>query len=196
MKYIHFFVATVIALIVSVAHASDDNCTYAQSVLGVDGQRLQLIGAGVRTYWWKPINAVALYAPQMSTSWDAIAGSNGEVRADVVFFVERLSGEQLRASWKERFDVLVERHQRAALDSSINAFLDLFADASRGDNLSFSSTTGGLALSLNGVRLGQVGDLAFGRLVLSSWFGSRPASADLKAAVFAGRTVKRLPCGK
>lgn len=174
--------------------AFEDACTFARSIQGQDGRMLSLAGAGTRRFWWKPVNAVALYAPQPTDSWAAVSAGTGEARAEVVFLVERFGRAQLRDSWMERFDVLIEPDQRTSQAAAVKAFLDMLPEIVRGDTLSFSSTAQGLTLALNRKTLGRAGDLAFGRLVLSSWFGNQPASADLKTAVFSGATVGSLPC--
>lgn len=178
------------------ANAQSNDCAFSARVLGSDGEQLTLVGAGVRSYWFRSINAVALYYHRKVSDWDEIAGSERDARADVVFFVERFSGEELRASWRERFGAILDPSQLATYASSIDSLMGLFVDAERGDKLSFASSRQGLTLSLNGKLLGQVGDLSFGRTVLSSWFGDNPASAALKAAVFRGGTVENLPCTK
>ena len=178
------------------ASAQISDCSFPPSVAGHEGGPLTLVGAGVRTNWLKPINAVALYAHRKVNTWDEIVGGEFEARADVVFYVARFSGEDLRASWKERFSVILNSRQLSLYSTTIDSVLRLFVDVERGGKLSFVSTRQGLTLSLNGKSLGQVGDLAFGRAVLSSWFGDKPASADLKLSVFRGEAVKNLPCLK
>jgi hypothetical protein len=102
--------------------------------------------------------------------------------------------QQLQDSWVERFSVLIPSASDTSLKAQVRQYLDLLPEVKRGDKLSLLSSEVGLTLALNGQRLGVVENLQFSRLVLSSWFGDQPASAELKSAVFSGANVLNLPC--
>jgi Chalcone isomerase-like len=104
--------------------------------------------------------------------------------------------QQLQDSWTERFSVLIPNASDTNLKAKVRQYLDLLPEVKRGDKLSLLSSEVGLTLALNGQRLGVVENLQFSRLVLSSWFGDQPASAELKSAVFSGANVLNLPCSQ
>jgi hypothetical protein len=168
-------------------------CKLSPTVTSPDGKVLELLGAGVRTYWLRKTNAVALYTSVEVKKWADVERSPAPIQADVVFFIN-FSKQQLQDSWRERLTVITDAASRARYDDSIRAFLAILRDVRRGDRLSFSVSNVGLTLSLNDRVIGSAGDLAFGKLVISSWFGENPASAELKEAVFARKRVEELPC--
>lgn len=183
-----------LALLTAVPVAWSADCVLPPLALGLDGRKLTLVGAGVRTHWLRSVNAVALYAATPPADWPSLASSADEARVDVVFFSERFTREQLRESWRERFAVIFPASEQSVHAVPIAALLDLFDDAARGDTLSFSSSPQGLVLSRNGQRLGAAGDLAFSRRVLSSWLGDQPAAIEVKARIFEGFKDVRVPC--
>jgi hypothetical protein len=173
--------------------SAQPNCTFPSKIVDPGGAELRLIGAGIRTYLFRKINAVGLYATSIASDWDGLARQDGPVVARVVFFVG-FTKEQLQASWTERFVVIGDKASRERVEPDVRQLMELFAAVQPGDVLAFAALPTGLQLSHNGRTLGVAGDAAFGRLTLSSWFGDKPASDELKASVFAGRVDIKIPC--
>jgi hypothetical protein len=170
-------------------------CPLPESVVVADGTSLALVGAGLRTYWQRPINAVALYADAPVPTWYALQQSSGRVQVDVIFHAAHFTREQFHNSWRERFQATLSAEELSHHAQHINRLIRLFVDAKRGDTLSFTVAADQLTLSLNGRSLGTVGDRAFGLAVMSGWLGDRPADDTLKRAIFArARLHDGVPC--
>jgi hypothetical protein len=150
---------------------------------------------GTRTYWFRAVNSVALYAESAPSRWSALKRDKGIVLINVTFHTAHFSKAQFADSWHERFGAIFADAERANFKKDIDALIGLFVDAKRGDVLSFAVTAQGLQLLLNGKLLGSVGDRDFAFATISGWLGDKPADTALRDAIFSGARVSEgVPC--
>jgi hypothetical protein len=178
------------------AHAEHSVCALPAFVT-VEGKSLPLVGAGNRTYWFRTINTVALYANGAPETWSALKASRDPIQVNVIFHSARFTREQFHESWKERFQATLSPEEHARHAEQISALLALFVDAKRGDTLRFTIAANQLKLALNEKILGNVGDHAFGLVVIAGWLGDAPADEALRQKLFSGQqSPDGIPCAR
>ena len=183
---------TIIALLLSLlaftAHAGTDVAGVGfDEQTQLDGQRLVLNGAGLRTKFFFKVYAAGLYLPEHARSTDAVLAQPGPKRVDLTLlrdvsaetFVESLR-EGLRNNLSaEALDALAPRIEQFA------ATLLARKEAREGERYQMDFTPG------RGTQL-RIGDAAVGEPVpggdffaalLRIWIGDHPAQDDLKAAL-------------
>lgn len=146
----------------------------------VHGKRLILNGIGVRTYSFLHIRiyVAGLYLEHPSTDPAMILRSN-ETKLLVFRFVHNVSPAQGRAAWREGFARNCQPPCR--LDPvEEDQFLAAVPPIHSGDESTFLFDPRGVDIAFDGRWLGRVEDPAFARLILASFIGSAPPTAELK----------------
>lgn len=152
-----------------------------------DPSDLALNGRGVRSFFWRDINEVALYTPAPVRSWDSLWALPGPKRVRVRMLLREFTAEQFRASWREHFDRTLTVGARQALAPRVAEFLSAFEAVRRDDTLDFDCLPGlGLQVSVRGVARQLIVGEDFCPLVYSAWMGPQAHDRSLSAQLLAG----------
>lgn len=149
---------------------------------------LVLNGAGIRTRVFFKVYVGALYVAKKTTNAAAVIDAK-EPRRVVLHLLRDLDADSLFGAL---LDGLKKNHgdvEMAALKPDIDQFERIMrgiGNAKTGDVIGIDFTSGGVAVSYNGLARGDVADENFGRALLKVWLGEKPADADLKRAMLGG----------
>ena len=149
----------------------------------LDGQTLLLNGAGVREYgpFGIDVYAAALYLRERETQGARVLDSPLPKVVQMRFLRDVSRADTLKA-----WDAYFERNcvTPCVLPyEAIAAFRAFIPDARDGDTQTYRFYDGRVEIDLDGQRLGSVKGAAFARLLLSTWIGDVPTTAELKAAL-------------
>lgn len=152
-----------------------------------DGPTLVLNGSGVRSYFWRSINDVALYVAAPVHSWQQLLALPGPKRVQVRIRVREFSAEQFQTSWRGFFEAALTPQRQLELRPRIEPFIAAFDSARSGDVLWFDCLPGrGLRLSIRGEPRALIEGEDFCATVYANWLGPQAASESLKAKLLAG----------
>ena len=160
----------------------------ASVLIDGDGPPLALNGSGVRTYFLRSINDVALYVAAPVRSWEQLLALPGPKRVQVRIRVAEFSAEQFRASWRAHFEVTLAAEHQREMGPRIEQFLAAFDTARRGETLWFDCLPGrGLRVSIRGEPRTLVEGEDFCPAVYANWLGPQAStSQSLQAKLLAG----------
>ena len=152
-----------------------------------DGPTLVLNGSGVRSYFWRSINDVALYVAAPVHSWQQLLALPGPKRVQVRIRVREFSAEQFQTSWRGFFEATLTAQRQLELRARIEPFIAAFDNTRSGDVLWFDCLPGrGLRLSIRGEPRALIEGEDFCATVYANWLGPQAASESLKAELLAG----------
>jgi hypothetical protein len=168
--------------LVSTARGGDIGPALAPETLLVDGQLLQLNGAGLRTRFFAEVYLGALYLPRRSGDARAILATD-QPWAVTLAFRRDVGHEAILEAFVEAFEHnspgQVER-----LKPQLEVFHAVLQDLKRGDTMRLAYLPGaGTTLTVPGGATATVTGRAFGEAVLRTWLGEHPADARLKEAL-------------
>lgn len=150
------------------------------------GSRLPLRGRGLVRYLGViKVYDAALYVKPGVGGSDLIAASTP--RCIELAYATRVGRNDFaKAAWV----TLKDQHDESTLDRirpKIDALHAMFEDVDDGDRYRLQwSEAGGLILSRNGSRVGQINDDELARYYFGIWLGDPPASAKLKTSLTGG----------
>jgi Chalcone isomerase-like len=169
-----------------VARAAELDGVQLPDTMQVDGKTLKLNGFGLRTYSFLGIHiyVAGLYLENLSTDPEGIIRSR-ETKLLTVRFQRSVSAEDARKAWREGFanNCQAPRHLDPA---DVERFLAEVPAMQNGDNYSLLFTQYGATVSVNGQRIGTIGQRQFADAILATFLGPRPASPHLKQELLAG----------
>ena len=153
-----------------------------------DGPPLVLNGSGVRRYFLRSINDVALYVAAPVRSWEQLVALPGRKRVQVRIRVPEFSAEQFRSSWRAHFEATLAAERQREMRPRIEQFLAAFDSARSGDTLWFDCLPGrGLRISIRGEPRTLVEGEDFCPTVYANWLGPQAStSQSLQAKLLAG----------
>ena len=168
-------------------HAADVAGVHFDEKASVAGSELILNGSGLRTRFMLRIYAMGLYLPKRTDNSDAIAGTRGPKRIQIVTLRD-LSAEQFADAL---VDGLKKNHGDAEfsklqtrIDDFRNALLSL-KSAPKGSEIRLEwLPASGTRLSVgNEIRGKDIPGEDFFQALLRIWLGDKPADQDLKNAL-------------
>lgn len=176
------------ALIIALpTHAADVAGVHFDEKASVAGSELTLNGAGLRTRFMLKIYAMGLYLPKRADSAEAIAGTTGPKRIQIITLRD-LTAEQfadaLVEGLKKNHNETEFTKLQARTDDFRNALLSL-KSAPKGSEIRLEWLPGsGTRLSFgNETRGKDIPGEDFFRALLRIWLGDKPADQDLKNAL-------------
>ncbi|MDX2080229.1 MAG: chalcone isomerase family protein [Terrimicrobiaceae bacterium] len=151
----------------------------------VNGQVLQLNGAGLRTFKLLvvPIKVyvASLYAPSPLRTADAVFASPGPLQMNFTF-LQNVSASDVAKAWRSQFDASAAGNY-PGFASDRDTFIGFFGALSSGDTQTVLFSGGTTTVSVNGQTKGTIAGTNFQQAFLSMWFGSNPVTPELKAAL-------------
>ena len=150
----------------------------------VDGEPLQLNGAGVRSKFFMDIYVGALYLPRLTVSAaEAIAGEMPK-RVTMHVLYDSIARDKLTDGWTSGFRKNQTKVGLARLQARLDRFNAMFADARRGDLLVFDFLADGSTVVIQqGKEAGRIAGADFQQALLMVWLGEKPADQGLKKAM-------------
>jgi hypothetical protein len=97
-------------------------------------------------------------------------------------FLRDVDAEDARKSWREAFDINCPVPCSLPPDS-IDRFLAGVISVKAGDTCKFLFNVRALDISINGRLIGRIADPNFMRIILATFIGPRPTSAELKSGL-------------
>ena len=151
----------------------------------VAGQSLSLNGAGLRTFklLMVPIKiyVAALYTPSPMKSAEAVSGSSGPLRFDFTFLRE-VGRADVTKAWSAQFAQSVT-HTYPGYERDRDAFIAMFGPLGSGGVERVDLVGNDTVVYDSGVPKGKIAGRDFQQSFLSLWFGSKPVSKKLRAAL-------------
>ncbi len=151
----------------------------------VNGQRLTLNGAGLRTVKiaFIPIKAyvAAFYAPTPLKSEDAVMASAGPMQFTFTF-LKSVSQGQVTDAWQSQIQASMS-YSYPGIEKDKAAFVGMFGALNQGEVEMVQFVGSQTQVYDNGQLKGTILGRDFQRAFLSLWFGSNPVQQDLKAAL-------------
>lgn len=187
MKQIVLWVMLLFVLLPS-AWAVDVEGVKVRDKVEVEGQTLQLNGAGVRTKFFFDIYVGALYLAHPSSQAEAVLAKPSPVRVSMDILYSAVDKEKLAKGWNSGFKKNQSEASFAVLKNRLDAFNAMFSDARKGDHLYFDFITNGeTRVVIKGQEVGSIKGLDFQQALLAVWLGNKPADNDLKQAMLKGK---------
>lgn len=152
----------------------------------VGGQNLVLNGMGLREYFFVDVYVGALYLPQKATTPKAVMAEQGPYRV-VMHMLHKVTHKQFADSWRD--DIKGNnKSSYASIENDTNAFVALFGDAKKGDEIVMDYVPGnGVSVSYNGALKGTVKGDAFAKALLHVYVGPFPPTEQLKRGLLGGK---------
>lgn len=152
--------------------------------LNLDGQALQLNGAGVRKKLFIKVYVAALYLPRKTQDPGQAVMQSGTKRMLMHFVYSKVSREKLVAAWNEGFEGNTDAATLATLGARIDRFNNLFPALKAGDTVWLDLLPGkGVRISINGEMKDTIAGDDFAQALLRIWLGESPVTESLKAAL-------------
>ena len=150
----------------------------------VNGQQLQLNGAGLRSKFFVSVYVGGLYIPNRSSAVDEILDMPGAKRVAMQFIYDEISATKIRDAWLEGFTENNSEQDMSDFQTKIEAFNNLWPTLKAGDTAWVDYLPGkGTQITLNNTILGIVEGEKFNQAVLRIWLGDNPVDSDLKAGM-------------
>lgn len=183
MKKICLLFVVVFACTVLPLCAAEIKGVHLPDSVELEGQKLLLNGAGLRTKFFFKIYAGALYLAKASSDAGAIIGADDPMVVKMHFIYNGVSAEDLREGWQEGFELTVsDLENNTTMQQAVASFTRLFTvEAKKDDVYDISWLPGrGVQVVSNGTVLGLVPGLAFKQALYAIWLGDKPVDDDLK----------------
>ena len=150
----------------------------------IEGQQLQLNGAGLRSKFFVSVYVGGLYLSNKTAQVDEILAMSGPKRVAMHFIYDKISESKIRGAWLEGFTDNNSEQVMAEIQPKIEAFNSFWPTIKGGDIALVDYLPGkGTQISLNGKVLGIVTGDKFHQAVLRIWLGDNPVDSDLKAGM-------------
>jgi hypothetical protein len=149
----------------------------------VNGQQLQLNGAGVRKKVFFKIYVGALYVEQKSHDGARLVAAEGPRQMLMHFLYKEVEKEKLVEAWREGF-ANNSASNLAALRERLDTFCGWWPSMKAGERAVMTYVPGvGTKLEINGKEIGVVPGKDFADALLAVWVGAKPPTEDLKRGV-------------
>ena len=151
----------------------------------INGQSLQLNGAGVRTVklFVIPVKAYvgAFYSPAPIATWDALLASPGPLELTFTF-LQSVGKAQVIESWQAQMQTSMT-YKYAGLENDRQKFVSMFGAITKGDQQKLQFVGTNTLIYDSGNLKGTIEGRDFQKALLSVWFGSNPVTPELKNAL-------------
>ena len=169
------------------AHALQVGDAVLPDQWAINGRALMLNGAGLREYGFLKIDvyAAALYLSAKMTDERQVLASTAP-RVLHMHFFRNVSRDDTLKAWDHYFAENC-KFSCSLPQQEIAAFKQLVPETVAGDTQTWVFQAGTAELLRNGISVGRVQGTAFSRLLLSTWIGDVPSTAELKSALLGGK---------
>jgi len=152
----------------------------------VAGHHLVLNGLGLRTYSILRVHVyvAGLYLERRSADPNVILGSN-QAKLLRFVFLRDVDAEDARESWREALDRNCPAPCRLPADN-VARFLAAIPSVHKGDTNTLLFTARGVEFFINGRPVGHIANPDFKQVILSTFIGPRPTSAEIKEGLLGG----------
>jgi hypothetical protein len=145
----------------------------------VDGQPLQLNGAGVRKKFIIQVYVGALYLPSPIFDADAVVALDAPKRVRMVF-LRGVEKKQILDAFREGFEENSPRAEVPALDAKLKLIEPALADLKKGAEIVVTWEPGKGTTVTGPAGAVTVPGKEFADALFRNWFGKKPADNDLK----------------
>ncbi len=184
MKSARLLFLTVLLLLPALSAAVEIEGVTLPDSIQLQGKRLQLNGAGIRSKFFFDIYVGGLYLEQPASSAKAILAATGNKRITMNILYGEVDRERLTNGWETGFRKNQSGPQMQHLQDRLNSFNAFFVTAHRGDAIVFDLLSDGSThVSINGSEKGVIEGADFQQALLAVWLGKKPADSDLKKAM-------------
>ena len=149
--------------------------------LTVDGIKLVLNGAGIRTKFFFHVYAGGLYLQKNSHDAAAIIAGDAPMLVRMHFIYDGVTPEEMQNGWMKGFRRLAP-HADKELQAAMHRFTKLFSVTVKKDDVyDFGWIPGkGLEVRFNDKVLDVIDNFELKKVLFRIWFGKDPADKDLK----------------
>jgi hypothetical protein len=146
--------------------------------LDIEGQKLALHGAGLRSKFMVKVYVGGLYLPDTKVAPASILESQS-VKAVKLHFKRDVSSDKMRAAWSEGFANNCSKNCDAYKKDleKVNAVM---TDVKEKETMTFYFSPDKLSFYKNDVKKLDIPSQGLSREILAIFLGSKPADADLK----------------
>lgn len=147
--------------------------------LKLDGENLQINGAGLREKYFLDLYVSALYLPSKTTDSKKVIYDDTEMAIHIKIISNSVTRERFIESVNEGF--AISKHGSASKEE-IKKFVGFFSDPiQNGDKIYLDYIPGkGIRVTKNGVVKGTIPGLEFKKALFGIWFGTPPVQESLK----------------
>lgn len=167
---------------ISLAQALEVEGVNLPSQKTVQGQTLQLNGAGVRTVKLAviPIKAyvASLYTPAPLRSEKAVLASPGPLQFNFTF-LRGVSAGQVADAWNAQFRDSAT-YTYPGYDADLKKFVGFFGALDKGDTQTVELTSDQTTAYVNGKQVGTIPGADFRKTFIGLWFGPKAVQQSLK----------------
>lgn len=155
------------------------------SVPGV-GANLRLSGAAVLDRNFVPFYAAALYLPASVHNLDQLQSGLSPYRVTVVWQIPALDEARVDDYWRKAFALAAGPERLKRIQSGVERFVDVFADARHGQVILFDYIPdAGMRIFVDDKPAGQLAGVEFNSALLSIWIGEK-SPYEFRSALLAG----------
>ena len=154
--------------------------------IGLDGPKLVLNGAGLRTRFVFKVYVAALYLPVKVTSGEEILRADLPRRL-VLHILRALTAKELTDSMNEALAETLSPAERAPIDSRVQQFhsvIEAVRHLRPGMQIAIDYVPKlGTNVVINGVVEGNIAGVDFNQALLRVWIGNHPRDVELRTAL-------------
>ncbi|MFQ5355060.1 MAG: chalcone isomerase family protein [Mariprofundaceae bacterium] len=184
-KWIAGFLA--VFLITAPALAMEVGGVSVPEQVKLNGQEINLNGAGIRTKFFFDIYAGALYLPKVARDAKKAISMQGAKRVSMHFIHSEVSKGKLVDGWESGFKKNLSKEAREKLQERLGQFNDMFSDVKSGDVVLLDYLPEqGTRVTVRGDIKGTIPGKDFNEALLAVWLGKKPADKDLKESMLSG----------
>jgi hypothetical protein len=181
-----FHAALLVSALTAMARAAELDGVVMPDTQDVAGHHLVLNGLGLRTYSILRVHiyVAGLYLERRSADPNVILSSS-QLKLLRFVFVRDVDAEDARQSWREA----LERNCAAPCRlpaNSVARFLAAIPSIHKGDTNTLLFTARGVEFFINGRSVGQITNPDFKQVILSTFIGPRPTSAEVREGLLGG----------
>jgi hypothetical protein len=162
------------------SHAAELDGVAMPDTRVVDGTQMWLNGIGLRTFSLLGIRVyvAGLYLQRRSGDAETILHSP-QWKLLHIRFLRDVDAEDARKAWRDGFEQ--NCHSPCTLEpDGVRKFLAAVPSVHKGDESSLLFTSKGVDVTLNGRTIGDIPDLHFAEVMLSTFIGPQPPTPQLK----------------
>ena len=189
-KMLRIILPLICALTTSLAQARQIEGVNFPDETQVNGTKLVLNGAGLRTKRkfgmnWR-VYVAGLYLPSKTQDAAAIVSSANEKMLELIF-LRSVDKDTLREAWSEGFEKNCKSDCEAAR-GALKSFNELMVDVQEKSRLRLTFEKDAVSVEVEGktVSRGKIPGEAFRRAVLAIFIGDEPPTPDLKKGLLGG----------
>ena len=186
MPRVVFRAALLVFALTAMAEAAELDGVVMPDTQDVSGHHLVLNGLGLRTYSILRVHiyVAGLYLERRSADPDAILSSS-QLKLLRFVFVRDVDAEDARQSWREALERNCAAPCRLPADS-VARFLAAIPSIHQGDTNTLLFTARGVEFFINGRSVGQITNPDFRQVILSTFIGPHPTSAEVREGLLGG----------